>query len=262
MSDTQIRVDRQGAVLVLTIDGARSRNSISRPQYDALRAAVIDGVDDGARAIVLTGANGYFSSGGNINALKDSAQRPRSEASGNTDALNAMIQAVVAAPVPVICALEGGAAGAGASLALACDMILAAEGASLVIAYVKVGLTPDGGATHFLRSALPRQMVMEMCLLGRPMSVERLEQAGVVNAVVAPGAALNEVLALAQRLANGPAAAMAMIKHEVNMAPTQGLAEHMALEAECINRARFGAEAAEGLGAFLGKRRPDFPDSA
>lgn len=262
MSETTIRAERKGAVLLVTLDGPTSRNAISRPQYDDLRAAVIDGVDGGARAIVLTGANGYFCSGGNISVLKDSASLPRGQVSGNTDSLNAMIRAVHDAPVPVICALEGGAAGAGASLALACDMIVAAEGASLVIAYVKIGLTPDGGATHFLRSALPRQMVMEMCLTGKPMPVDRLHAAGVVNAVVHEGQALAEAMVLAERLANGPAQAMATIKHEVNVAPLNGLADHMALEADGINRARYGAEAAEGLAAFLEKRKPVFPGPA
>ncbi|MFW2589400.1 oxepin-CoA hydrolase, alternative type [Sagittula sp. SSi028] len=261
MTESSIDSQWNGPVLTLTINGPQSRNSISGPQFDALRATVIDAPLQGARAIVITGAAGYFCSGGNIHKLKESAARPRAQSAAGTDALNAMIRAVHDAPVPVICAMEGGAAGAGASLALACDMIVAAEGASLVIAYVKVGLSPDGGATHFLRSALPRQLAMEMCLLGRPMPVERLHQFGVVNEVVAKGAALAQATDLAARLARGPAQAIATIKHEVNTAPRNDLLTHLALEADGINRARYGAEAAEGLAAFLEKRKPDFPSA-
>ncbi|EBA07737.1 oxepin-CoA hydrolase, alternative type [Sagittula stellata] len=257
MTDTVLKTERKGAVLVLTLDGAKSRNSIGPELYTALREAVIDASDDPqVRAVVLTGANGYFCSGGNVAMLKASASRPRGQVSSNTDLLNALIRAVYDAPVPVVCALEGGAAGAGASLALACDMLVAAEGASLVIAYVKVGLTPDGGATHFLRGALPRQLVMEMCMTGRPMPVERLADFGLVNELAVPGNALTRAIDIAERLADGPAAALASIKHTVNMAEVNGLTAQMALEADGINRARYTEEAAEGLAAFLEKRRP------
>ena len=257
MTATVLHQAQDDGVLTLTIDGPKSRNSIGPELYDALREAVIDASDaPEVRAIVITGANGYFSSGGNINALKESAARPRGQVSANTDKLNAMIRAVHEAPLPVVCALEGGAAGAGASLAMACDMVFAAAGASLVIAYVKVGLTPDGGATHFLRSALPRQFAMEMCMTGKPMPVERLADFGIVNDVVPQGDALERAQDMARRLANGPSEALAVIKHEVNVAPRNDLTTHMALEADGINRARYSADAAEGLAAFLEKRKP------
>ncbi len=259
MTETTLRQERHGAVLLLTLDGPATRNSVSPPVYRQMQAALIDAAgDDGVRAIVLTGANGFFSSGGNINALKASAGKTPAEVVPNTDLLNAMIKAVRDCPKPVVAAMEGGAAGAGASLALACDMIVAARDAALVVAYVKVGLSPDGGVTHFLSRGLPRQLVAEMCLLGAPVGAERLHALGVVNLVTEPGAALDGALALAARLAAGPAQSMARIKALIEAAPETTLATHLDREAAGINRARFGAEAREGLAAFLEKRKPDF----
>ena len=266
MSDqnvTQLQAERDGAVLILSLDGPSSRNSISPPVYKAIQSAIITaGQDPDIRAIVLTGLHGFFSSGGNINNLKESAKSTLAEVSGNTDALNAMILSIRDCPTPVIAGVEGGAAGAGMSLALACDMIVASEGAKFVVAYVKVGLAPDGGVTHFLSEGLPRQLVTEMCLTGNPVAAERLHDLGVVNAVVEPGQAIAAATKMAARLANGPAQAMAVIKSEIAAAPHNDLATQLVLEAKGINTARFGTEAAEGLAAFLEKRKPDFAGKA
>lgn len=256
---TEIRTETRGALRLLTMDGPKTRNSISRPQYEALTAAVIDaGADPAVRAIVLTGVNGFFSSGGNVAALQESRSLPLSQVSRNTDALGAMILAVRSCPKPVIAAIEGGAAGVGVALALACDMIAATRGAQMTVAYVKIGLTPDGGTTHFLREALPRQLASELCLLGRPVSAERLQAAGVVNVLAEPGGALEAALDLATACADGPTSAIRVIKEQLAGAPRTDLATQLDIEAHGINAARYGDEAGEGLASFLEKRRPDF----
>lgn len=246
-------------VLLLTLDGPRTRNSIGLAQYGALRDALRRaGTDPAVRAVVLTGAQGFFSSGGNVATLRASREGTLAEAARATDALAAMILAARQLPKPLIAAVEGGAAGLGLSLTLACDMVVAAEGAKFTAAYVKIGLTPDGGATHFLAEALPRQLVSEMCLLGRPLSAERLHAAGAVNQLVPAGTVLEAALALARDCAAGPAAAMAAIKAEIALAASNGLAAQVELEGRQINAARFGAEAGEGLAAFLEKRPARF----
>ncbi|MCB1395183.1 MAG: enoyl-CoA hydratase/isomerase family protein [Rhodobacter sp.] len=258
-SQTQIRSDLQDGILTLTLDGPKSRNAIGPHVYQPLQAALIDAAQDPAvRCVVLTGAGGFFCSGGDVNALKDSANETMAQVTARTDGLNAAIRAVRGCRVPVIAAVEGGAAGAGLSLALACDMIVAAEAAKFVAAYVRVGLTPDGGATWFLREALPHQLVMELCTLGAPVSAERLAQFGVVNVLAAPETALEVATELARKIAAGPAQAIARIKAEIVAAPKNDLATHLNLEADGINIARFGPEAAEGLAAFLEKRTPVF----
>ncbi|WP_238372645.1 oxepin-CoA hydrolase, alternative type [Heliomarina baculiformis] len=256
---TELRVERDGPVLVLSLDAPNSRNSISPPVYKAIQNEIITaGHDSAVRAIVLTGLHGFFSSGGNINNLKESAKSTMAQVSGNTDGLNSMILAIRNCPTPVIAAVEGGAAGAGLSLALACDMIVAAEGAKFVVAYVKVGLAPDGGVTHFLSEGLPRQIVSEMCLTGNPVESERLYALGLVNAVVPAGEVLESAKKMASKLAAGAVGAMGIIKSEIAAAPHNDLATQLVLEAQGINTARFGAEAAEGLAAFIEKREPDF----
>lgn len=258
-ADTQVLTAQSGSVLTLTLDGPSSRNSIGPNVYRRLRDQIVDaGQAPGIRAIVLTGAGGFFSSGGNVNALKNSSGGPMSAVSANTDYLNAMIRAIVDCPTPVIAAVDGGAAGAGVALALSCDMIVAEAEANFTLAYVRVGLCPDGGATHFLRTALPRQLVNELCILGRPISAERLAAFGVVNEVSEPGCVLETATALARKVAAGPAQAIASIKHLINSAPDTQLTTQLWLEADRINQARFGPEAAEGLSAFLEKRKPDF----
>ncbi|WP_211109790.1 oxepin-CoA hydrolase, alternative type [Azospirillum oleiclasticum] len=256
---TLLHADRRGAVLLLTLDGPRTRNAIGPDVYTELQTSIIAaGADPDIRAVVLTGAGGYFSSGGNVLALRDSATRTLAEVTANTDRLNGMIKAIVDGPIPVIAAVEGGAAGAGVGLALACDLIVAGEMAAFTVAHIRVGLSPDGGVTHFLSSALPRQLALEMCLLGQPMPAARLAQFGVVNTLTPQGGTLEAALRLADRVASGPPEATARIKHQITTAPTHDLATQLEIEARAINLARFGTEAAEGLSAFIAKRRPDF----
>src|SRR4051794_32593399 len=126
--------------------------------------------------------------------------------------LHQLVEAIRAFPKPVIAAVEGAAAGAGFSLALACDLIVAAEDAVFVMAYSNVGLSPDGGATWSLARALPRQLASELLLAGERIDARRLHALGVVNRVAAPGGALAETLALAEKLNNRAPNALASIK--------------------------------------------------
>lgn len=126
------------------------------------------------------------------------------------------------------------------------------------MAQVRVGLCPDGGATSFLSFALPKQIVMEMCLLGTPVRAERLASAGLINILASEGSALEMALDVAKRLANGPSQAISTIKGLVQSAATADLATQLDREARAINACRFSAEAAEGLSAFLEKRDARF----
>jgi len=158
----------------------------------------------------------------------------------------------------VIAAIEGGAAGAGASLALACDMVVAADDAYMALSYVRIGLTPDGGATSFLSEFAPRQLVNEILMLGDKLSVSRLHALGAINLLTAPGKAVDEALALGERLATMPPAALAAIKKLAQTARTQPLDAQLDAEVQAMATAQGGTEAAEGINAFLEKRRPDF----
>lgn len=259
MTTTKVLTEQRDGVLLLTLDGPKSRNAISPPIYAQLQEHFIDaGENPEIRAIVLHGANGFFCSGGDVNNLKRSATLPMRDVAKNTDALNSMIVSIRKCPKPVIASIDGGAAGAGFSLALACDLIVASEGAKFIVAYVKIGLTPDGGVTHFLASSLPRQLVSEMCLLGKPVLAETLLAHGIVNATTSKGKALDGAMDMAAQMAAGPQMAMAKIKSLISSAAGNDLATHLDEEARGINQARFTKEGREGTTAFLEKRRPSF----
>lgn len=258
MTDT-LTLERRGAVLLATITDPRTRNALGWEFYDALREAVEAAVQDPEiGAIVLTGAGGFFCSGANVSGLKQRAAADYPARRASVDRLHALILAMRGCPKPIVAAIEGGAAGAGASLALACDMMVAAEGAYLSVAYVRIGITPDGGATAFLGAALPPQLVAEMVFTGDRVPVERLYSHGLVNRVVKIGTALDEALELAGRLAAGPARALGNAKRLIARARSATLEDQLEAEAESVATAIGGPEGQEGIEAFLAKRTPDF----
>jgi enoyl-CoA hydratase/carnithine racemase len=161
-------------------------------------------------------------------------------------------------PVPIIAAVEGGAAGAGLSFALACDIIVAAEGAKFVAAYVKAGLVPDGGLTAHLSRALPRQLAMEMCMLAQPVLAERMQALGVVNTLTPAGGTMDVARAYADRFAAGPRDAQAAIRKMVASAYDLTEAEQLDVERDAMGSATGAPEAAEGIAAFLEKRMPNY----
>jgi len=254
-----IHIDRQGDVLVLTLDDPETRNAITKDIYEKATPAIIDaGSDPDIRAIVLTGANGVFCSGGNVGNFPDRRNQPRSVSMASISQLHNWIKAIRACPKPVIAAVEKVAAGAGVSLALCCDLIVSSREAKFVVAYVKIGLSPDGGATASLMRLLPRQMVTEMCLFGDPVEAETLHRHGVVNRLSEPGSALDDALALANRLADGPQNAIGRIKKLVEAAPGNSFGEQLDMEAGFITESFRDEETRVGFEAFLNKQKPDF----
>ena len=252
-------LERHGRVLVAINNDPASRNALSWDFYDGFREAVEKAAHDPeVGAIVVTGAGGFFCSGGNVNGLKERSTADYPTRRSSVDKLHAMILAMRACPKPIVAAVDGGAAGAGASLAAACDLIVAARDAYFSVAYIKIGLTPDGGATAFLGAALPRQLLSEMVFTGDRIPAERLQALGMVNRLAEPGKSLETALELANRLADGPAHALAEAKQLINGARHNDLETQLELEAEGIATAMGGAEGREGIAAFLEKRKPDF----
>jgi enoyl-CoA hydratase/carnithine racemase len=252
-------VRTEGAVRVLVNSNPAARNAITPALYDALPAALEEAAQDPAiGAIVLTGDGDFFCAGGDLRQLATRRELTVPERLEKIGRLHEQIRAIRACPKPVIAAVEGGAAGAGMSLALACDMLVAANNAFFTMAYIKVGLSPDGGATSFLSAFLSRQQMMELCLLGERIPAERLHALGAVNRLVEPGAALAEALALAGRIASGPANAAERIKRLCANAGHASLDEQLDLEAALMAESQGDDEAQEGIKAFFEKRAPDF----
>jgi len=252
-------VRTEGPVRILVNSNPGARNAITPQLYDGLPAALQQAVEDPAiGAIVLAGDGDFFCAGGDLRQLATRRELAPEGRREKIERLHGLIRAIRACPKPVIAAVEGGAAGAGMSLALACDMLVAARGAFFTMAYVKVGLSPDGGATAFLAQCMPRQLMTELCLTGERIPAERLHGLGAVNRLSEPGQALHEALALAGRFADGPSNAIARIKQLCDRAPGASLGAQLDLEAQLMVASQGDPEAAEGIAAFFEKRAADF----
>lgn len=251
--------ERRGRVCVVTLNNPELRNALSVQMYTAaIEAFETIERDPEVGAVVLTGAGGIFCAGGNLRRLLDNRQLPREQQASSIDQLHNWISTLRTCSKPIVAAVEGAAAGAGFSLALACDMLVAADNAKFVMSYVNVALSPDGGATWQLVRSLPRALAAEAAMLGKPLSAATLQQHGLVNRVVPPGSALDAALELACALADKAPNTLQSIKDLLNSAQEQPL--HAQLEAEknafVVNL--FHANAAEGISAFLDKRTPAF----
>ena len=250
---------RDGAVQVLSFNNPAARNALTPEVYAALPAALAEaGRDPEVGAIVLTGVGSAFCAGGDLNRLAQRRAMTPPERRAGIESLHDMIRAIRDCSKPVIAAVEGAAAGAGLSIALACDMLAAARNASFSVAYIKVGLSPDGGATAFLSGLVSRQLLTELCLTGRPVTGERMHALGVANRLAEPGSALTEAIAMAQSLAAGPERAIARIKPLCRQAGENTLEAQLDLEAQYMTESLGDDESAEGIAAFFGKRPADF----
>lgn len=250
--------DEGGWLTVVNRNPAR-RNALSEGFMRGLKAAMAQAAaEPRLAAVIITGAEGFFCSGGDLGFLAVAPSMPEEGRRAEIERVHDLVRAVRGCPRPVIAAVEGGAAGAGASLAFACDMIVAARDARFTAAYVSAGLVPDAGLTASLTAALPPQLAAEMCLTAAPVSAERLHALGAVNALAEQGGALAAAEALAGRLADGPATAQAAIKRLLTAAQDRLYEAQLAAEAEAMAAALGAPEAAEGIAAFLGKRAPDF----
>lgn len=254
----RLDVERRGRVMVLTINDPATRNALSNEMMVRGRDALDEAnSDDEIGAVVLTGAAGSFSSGGHLTRLFDHSAKTRSENRNGIERFHGWIRSIRECPKPIIAAVEGPAAGDGFSLALACDLIVAAESASFLTAFVKVGLNADGGASLTLARALPPQLYAELMLDGGPISPRRLNDFGLVNRVVGDGNAMAEAVEWAIRLADGPTAAMGRAKRLGELA-YGSLATQLARESDMFVEALHHPEAHEGITAFFEKRAANF----
>lgn len=245
--------------MVLTLSNPEHRNALGPDMYAAaVEALGVAETNPDVRSVVITGEGRIFSAGGNLQRLQANRQLPPDVQAQSIEGLHSWIEAIRTFPKPVMAAVEGAAAGAGFSLALACDLIVAAEDAVFVMAYVNIALSPDGGASWSLSRALPRQLVSELLLGGERMTARRLHELGIVNRVTAPGTALQEAMALAEKLNARAPNAVASIKELINDASAASLTQQLASERDQFVRNLHHANAGIGIAAFLAKQVPDY----
>jgi enoyl-CoA hydratase/carnithine racemase len=252
------RIEDKGDRIIVWNGNAHKRGALSPELYACIREAVDMASEPRVRAVILTSEGDFFCAGGDLNVLIERRTLSEDVRRTKIDELHGLVRAIRNSPVPVIAAVEGGAAGAGLSFALACDLIVAAKGAKFTAAYVKAGLVPDGGLTASLARALPRQLAMEMCLLAQPVTVDRMHDLGVVNALAEPGGSFAGAMALVDRLAAGPRNAQSVIRGLVAHAYDVTEAAQLDAERNAMAHAAGADEAAEGIAAFLEKRKPNY----
>lgn len=255
----ELRSTSEGLTMVLTICNPEHRNALGPEIYAAgVEALNVAESSPEVRSVVIAGEGAVFSAGGNLQRLQANRQLPPDVQARSIEGLHNWIEAIRTFPKPVIGAVEGPAAGAGFSLALACDFIVAARDAVFVMAYSNIALSPDGGGSWSLSRALPRQLVTELLMCGERISAERLHQLGLVNRLTEPGNALQGALELAERLNARAPNALASIKELVSEAANSTLSRHLAMERDHFVRNLHHVNAGIGINAFLEKKPPRF----
>ncbi len=255
----ELKSTSHGQTMVLTISNPEYRNALG-PEIYAAGIEALNAADSSAdvRSVVITGEGSTFCAGGNLNRLLANRQQPPEVQAQSIERLHTFIETIRSFPKPVICAVEGAAAGAGFSLTLACDLLVAARDAVFVMAYSSVGLTPDGGGSWSLSRALPRPLVTQLLMLGERIDAPRLNALGLVNRISDPGQALTEALSLAEALNARAPNALASIKELINDASLSALTPHLNAERDHFVRNLHHANGGIGIEAFLNKTRPKY----
>jgi enoyl-CoA hydratase/carnithine racemase len=255
----QLLSTSEGATLILTLSNPEHRNALGPEMYAAgVEALSVAESSPEVRSVVITGEGGLFSAGGNLQRLNNNRQLPPEHQAQSIEGLHNWIEAIRTFPKPVIAAVEGPAAGAGFSLALACDMIVAARNSIFVMAYSNIALSPDGGGTWSLSRTLPRQLATELLMMGERIGAERLHTLGLVNQLTEPGQALGSALTLATQLNQRAPNALASIKELLNEADGATLNHQLGLERDHFVKNLHHANAGIGISAFLNKQTPRY----
>lgn len=228
---TELQTERLGSTQIMTLSGPATRNALSPQVYAAgIETLNMAESDEDVKAVILTGAGGHFCGGGDLQRLAHNRQHDLPQQAAHLDAFHQWIEALRSFPKPVIAAVEGVAAGAGLSLMLACDLVIAAENARFVTANSQVGLSPEGGASWHLARALGRGNALQWLWQDTALTAQELLQRGLVQQVVSAGTALPSALTLAEQLAKVPGGVLSSVKELVNDASAQSLRQQLDAE--------------------------------
>jgi 2-(1,2-epoxy-1,2-dihydrophenyl)acetyl-CoA isomerase len=259
-----VTVQRRGAVATIELDRPDAMNAWNRELGEELRAVVErTAADADVRAVVITGAGRAFSAGAD---LKDSGFNLTPDGHPDvqqalTERYHPIITGIREMPKPVIAAVNGPAAGIGCSLALACDLVIAAESAYFLLAFVNIGLVPDGGSSLLIPSRVGFARAAEMAMLGERVPAPKALEWGLINRVTPDDALRQEADALADRLAAGPTRSYAGTKRQLNAWLYSRMHEQLELEASIQQEMAASGDFAEGVTAFVEKRPARFAGS-
>jgi 2-(1,2-epoxy-1,2-dihydrophenyl)acetyl-CoA isomerase len=265
MSYESIQFQIQNGIAVLTLNRPDRLNSFTQAMHHEVRDALDTlQADKTARVLVLTGAGRGFCAGQDLNdrAVKPgaaAADRPGVDLGESVEKYYApLVTTLRTLPMPVICAVNGVAAGAGANLALACDIVLAAKSASFIEAFCKLGLIPDTGGTWVLPRLLGPARAMGLALLGDKLPAEKAEAWGLIWRAVADEDLMKEAMAMAEHFAKAPTKGLAFTKKAMLASWTNTLEQQLQLEAGMMRELGYSHDYREGVAAFIEKRQPQF----
>lgn len=258
MTET-ILVQDHGNWVELTLNRPDRLNSFNEEMHHALRAAIEAARDDGKRAILLTGAGRGFCAG------QDLGDRDPRKMDGPPDLSQTvrtfyapLVRLIRSLEFPVICAVNGVAAGAGANLSLACDVVMAAESAKFIQSFSKVGLIPDTGGSWHLPRLLGEARAKGLAFTAEPLPAKKAEDWGLIWKAVPDADLMDEARALAGKLANGPTMGLGLTKQTIQAAAVNTLSDQLEIEADAMKTCGESTDYAEGVASFLEKRAPQF----
>jgi 2-(1,2-epoxy-1,2-dihydrophenyl)acetyl-CoA isomerase len=257
-----VRYEVAERIATITIDRPEVKNALGPDEWKALRGRVDDAAADGdVRVVVVTGAGGTFSAGGDLKTMPERLVEPRDVRKANLVVLAQIVPQLRALPKPVIAMIDGACVGAGLSLALACDLRIASRGAKLGAAFHRVGLTGDFGLLWLLPRVVGPTQAMDLLMRAETIDAARAETIGLVTRVVDGERLADETYDYARRLADGPPVAQGFTKRGLHRALESELAAMIEWEAEAQATCSHTADAHEGVHAFLERRKPVFRGS-
>jgi 2-(1,2-epoxy-1,2-dihydrophenyl)acetyl-CoA isomerase len=257
--DETVLVETHGDWMQITLNRPDKLNCLNKSMHLALRAALQQAHDQAARAVLITGAGRGFCAGQDLGDRRPgTSDWPPDLQQTLNDYFNPNIKLITSLPAPVICAVNGVAAGAGMSIALACDMVLAADSASFIQSFSKIGLVPDAGSSWILPRRVGMARAMGLALTATPLSAADAEAWGLIWKRYDDDALLQAARAMAEQLASGPTAAFASTKMLMQRAATADIETQLDHEARAQKLCATSTDYTEGVQAFLDKRAPRF----
>ncbi|PMS20905.1 2-(1,2-epoxy-1,2-dihydrophenyl)acetyl-CoA isomerase [Trinickia dabaoshanensis] len=254
----RVEIDAAAHLATITLNRPEKLNSFTRAMHTQLHAALDEALAAGVRALVLTGAGRGFCAGQDLADLNLEPGASTDLGAVIEEQFNPLVRRLQALPLPVIAAVNGIAAGAGANLALACDIAIAARSASFAQSFVKIGLVPDSGGTAFLPQRVGMARALGLAITGDKINAEQAERWGLIWQVVDDAELLAQATELATKLAQQPTRAIAAIKRAMRASTTHTLDQQLDLERDLQRELGNSYDYAEGVQAFIQKRAPRF----
>jgi 2-(1,2-epoxy-1,2-dihydrophenyl)acetyl-CoA isomerase len=256
---SSILVSLDGGVLTVTLNRPDKLNAFNPEMHQQLRKALERALDEAAvRAVLLTGAGRGFCAGQDLSERNLSADAPIDLSVSLGSHYNPLVRRLRELPKPIVCAVNGVAAGAGANIALACDLVIAARSASFVQSFARLGLVPDSGGTWLLPRLAGSARAMGLALLGEKLSAEQAEHWGLIWKVVEDASLMDEAVSLAKALAAGPTRGYGLVKKALNASWGNSLDAQLDLERDLQREAGLTQDYREGVAAFMQKRKPEY----